>query len=294
MDIDINEDLYADILDNVVSDVYRNYSPVSGITSHEQIHRLFSLGLDWLTRNTSSCVVDNYFQTRPNKSLVVSWSPSLIAIRESLQNPPRLTDRINFKGRIRIPNPLFTILDDCIRNESNIVIIPYSVWVYVLDGEVVSEDHEVFGIPTDRFRLEGHQVLVLINKSFQQVEFYDPNGSEVHYEWFQNEDYERLKEFLISSFPEMEDYEWFEYEDICPSFGIQHFDEQEGISDTFVKGYCKFWTLFNLHIRLLYPDTIPLELQTTVLQIFTERGSRFSRGFIQKYISFINEHIHNM
>jgi hypothetical protein len=140
--------------------------------------------------------------------------------------------------------------------EVELILIPFSIWRSTIDMQGLE--------PT------GHQNLLVIDKHNPTIEFYDPNGSEYHH--MRNGKHvinSVLKK--ISEFVPVTEFNILEYENTCPSRGIQTY-EQNNYDPNEIAGYCVLWTLFLLHLRIKYHKSNPKHVQEHYISALQERS----------------------
>jgi hypothetical protein len=125
----------------------------------------------------------------------------------------------------------------------------------------------------------------------ETVEFYDSNGSEIHELMFGKHDYNKVINFLSQRFNHLlEDYSFLTYEDTCPKKSFQYFDLFEPVEN--FGGFCQFWSIFNAHLRIKYPEVPPKQLQEKLLKKMIAKNTvssfiKLYTGFLDKIVSHI-------
>lgn len=146
---------------------------------------------------------------------------------------------------------------------------------------------------------ESHANWIIVDKVRKIVEFYDPNGAfDGHEQMFSSfkkvyccEDYQTDLCFIPKT------YKLVSYEDSCPKYGFQIFESTYGGEHTpeDLGGYCKFWSLFmldmrlaNLHLRTKHVQEMYLERVMDEAGGVKEMGKAF-RKFIRQYVQYWSE-----
>lgn len=96
----------------------------------------------------------------------------------------------------------------------------------------------------------GHQQVLMFNHIHKTIEFYDPQFffPDLFSEAVKNYVFEILKKGNI-----MLDYNWQGLGNTCPNMNIQYFEDLGFIPETVrANGFCVFWTLFMIEIRVVY------------------------------------------
>jgi|688.fasta_scaffold99787_4 hypothetical protein len=243
--------------------------------------------------NKNVCIVakqvtepDQYLRQRPGE-FNFYWE-------QSLQLDPatgfQTVKTIGYPGRLLVHPELEHQLASCLNNKKKIILIPVSLYGYTFPDRDLHADENISGLDASVLRKIGHRVMVILNKYLKTVEFYDSNGSEAHRILYGDYDFLKIKAYLLARFPELGSYTFLKYEETCPRFAFQYYQAQ--IASDF-DGFCHIWSIFNAHMRILYPTRPAQELQSEILEEMREREPTYLLNFIQRYALFLRELVNN-
>lgn len=210
-----------------------------------------------------------------------------------------------YEGTLRVHPDLTNKLKNCLENRSKkIILIPLDTHFFILNNgnqyvyEILETGGDIRGYPRDYVKSVGHRVMIIINKYLKTVEFYDPNGSGGHQLMVGNYDYEKVSTYLKETFPEyFKDYDILSYEDTCPKQAFQYFEAmQRPLMEPFeLGGFCQFWSVFNAHMRMKYPEIPAMKLQEEILKKMQyNKPYGYFSAFIKNYAIFLQEMVYQM
>lgn len=131
-----------------------------------------------------------------------------------------------------------------------------------------------------------HANTIIINKSKNTVEFFEPYGSDT--KLFTEEDinvrdtgmYSNIENFLKENFTSLSNFTFKPIQETCPNIGLQQFD----IIDMDIEeiyGYCLFWTLLRIDLSVTFPECDSIVFDNIILNYL--KASINIRDFIRNY-----------
>jgi hypothetical protein len=272
---------------------YRTYRTSPFWKDNLQRTRITNLAIHYLIdtvlKDKNVCIVsrriidpERYKNQRPGE-FNFHWEQSLLLDRST---EFQTIKAVGYSGRLFIHPELEQQLTSCLNNKKKIILIPVSLYGYTLLNRDLHADEDVSGLPTSQLERIGHRVMVIINKYLKTVEYYDSNGSEAHRILYGDYDSLKIKEYLLNHFPELNQYTFLKYEETCPRFAFQYYQAQ--IPSDF-NGFCHIWSIFNAHMRILYPTRPAQDLQNDLLEEMRQREPTYLLDFIQRYALFLKD-----
>lgn len=242
----------------------------------ESIH-IKNFGLDWIYRKytTSKFKVCIVWDPKSRKTLErfqwVDFTKLPKNFETTSTSETRMIEKFGRNMSLYIPEDTKKMLENCLMDMADIIIIPLHFEAYVPGNE----------------RFSKHANIVIINKFLRTIEFYDSNGWEYHINRFGNKDVPNLKEFF-KSFPELKRYRIVPYKSF-PEHGFQHFESKES-KNLGERGKCMFWSIFIAELRIKYYRMDPVELMEKIMgQISDQHKSKEYNEFIKGYIAYIKK-----
>lgn len=125
-------------------------------------------------------------------------------------------------------------------------------------------DKPVIGVPIS---FEGHANAIIINRVLSTIEHFEPHGAVAQFGDEKNIEaiYKNIKETFVSMLP---DYTWVPPDQTCPrltlSEGTQSLLNKYAPKSKF-GGTCVVWSLWYMHVRILFPEVPANELMDKAL-----------------------------
>lgn len=147
---------------------------------------------------------------------------------------------------------------------------------------------KIIFIPINIYRADvgrAHLNMLIIDKRRKCVEFFDPHGNEVDHKYSLIKMFEETCNFVPKT------YTIRSYEMSCPPHGFQMFASAYGKYKPYAMGYCVYWTIFLLDLRLSNLSRELQDLQSEFLynsltlsnQDYNEMGERFRKFMVDYY-----------
>ena len=194
------------------------------------------------------------------------------------------------------------IADKFTKPDIDIIIIPYTIRIYVLKNGLKFLNKKLIneGITFSEIEYYGaHSCCVIINKFLRTLEFYDPNGSLSHEKIScDNLDEKMLfgEIYTILSKKrggnDIENYRLYKNIDICPKIGPQNLREMSMKEREFknrakITGWCVVWSILNAFYRIKYYMVEPQILLEILLERIREMNDEEYWNWLRNWILHI-------
>lgn len=134
-------------------------------------------------------------------------------------------------------------------------------------------------IPLAIYTRIGHQNLIIIDKKYKRIEFFDPQGSSPRSD-YNTTIVSVLQTYLEQTYLGLRTFSLFDYSRTCPTFGFQYYDlfKNKFFPDD-RGGYCVLWTLLYIDLRVRYRNNDPKTLQKDLIRFIKFDISKLEKGY---------------
>lgn len=169
----------------------------------------------------------------------------------------------------------------CLHSKDNYTVQLLSIWFYpFVDYDQYSALEQKLrnkAISAEKFeqtykRIDGHELVVLIDRRNKELRLIDPNGSDVTYAT-------TLNELVFQHFkgPRYEDYKIRPFREACPNIGPQYLTQDE---------HCLLWALLIGYLNLACPES-SVDVVDLLVSLGKEKLTRLLDGWFCYAASYV-------